>query len=94
MTKRFVIAVDNCSEVDLDSLTVFLESQGFHIWHWFSNLWLIADDTGTVKLRDLRKEIDRQLPSGSYLMFDMLGTNDWLARGTPDMADWLNKHWL
>lgn len=100
MPKQFIICTEGASVTseDRDAITRFIEGKGWHLWHWFSDLWLIADAPDGYDPNRLLEEVLGSLagPRHVRLILIMAAPPDGVRTAgfvPSDGVPWMLKHW-
>jgi len=99
MSKRLIIVTNsaNATKSSRDAITFHLESMGWPAWHWFEDIWLVANVPDEVGVSALRDAI-RALPAFSQsnpdiLIFPIKGVTDHSGFLSKDAIPWLKQYW-
>ena len=98
MKNRFILIIDSPSKEQQDSVTQFFreqynQGQDCSYWHWFSDLWLLVDNTNTWTVDKLRDKIKELIPGAHLLVFLVEKGNLWSGFGPKKMGNWLYSTW-
>lgn len=77
-----------------DLITGFLEGNGWHVWHWFEDLWLVVTpDNEQMTLSTLHGKIQENIKGHFVFVVIELAPKS-LAGFIPTAAvPWLKRHW-
>jgi hypothetical protein len=101
MSKKLIIVTNSASATDRaananerDLITGFLEGKGWHVWHWFEDLWLIKIATGEeTDASTVYLELKTLISNKNIIVFDP-GDNIHLRGNVPSGgAPWIAAHW-
>src|SRR5581483_12254349 len=98
--RRFIIATNGANTergvtaVHRDLITGYLQGKGWHVWHWFEDLWLVATPEPIPQFSIMLDEIV-ELIGDKSLFFQWVSETDfafWISSTTPSIP-WLKRHW-
>ncbi len=96
MSKKFIVALHGAPELR-DPITEYLMSQGWHVWHWYADLWLVSDVPDFVKAGDLYQAIESKIPGldvSSSIVLEMGDSLKYYGRAPKaDAWEWMREHW-
>ena len=98
MNKQFVIATNAASPSIKNEITAFIKGKNWEFWHWFDDLWLLADVGEEYTARKIYEEVLMLSPEARNLtivVFDMIKKSDrsFFGKAVPSSWDWTIKHW-
>jgi hypothetical protein len=96
MSKKFIVALHGAPDLR-DPITEHLMSQGWHVWHWYADLWLISDAPDSLTAANLHRDMESKVPGlyvSSSLVMEMGAVMKYYGRAPKAHAwDWMNEHW-
>ncbi len=93
---RFIVATDSASTTNdiRNAVTAFLEGKGWSVWHWFQDLWLVANAPESTRLVILRDEIVRAVPGlKTVMIMSTEGIKEHGGLVPSDSVAWIEEHW-
>ena len=95
MPRRILVAVNSrLADVNLrNAITKLLEAKGWEVWHWFEDIWLLADVPDTQKLEILRDEIRSLSKKNMHVLVMNVDGNGLAGRIPTAGAPWLEEFW-
>ena len=94
MKRRFVIAIDDATSDQQNTVTEFLKDKAnVGYWHWFSDVWLVSDPYQKWTAKELRDELSSLIPASHKLVVQIDGDNTWSGFGNTKMFEWLQDTW-
>ena len=93
MKRKFVVCVDDATKEQQDSLTQFFEKADVGYWHWFSDLWLVADPYNKWSATSLRDKTNEILPGAHSVVIQIDDSDTWSGFGNPKMFEWFRNTW-
>lgn len=100
--QRFLIVTNSASSSryaatasQRDKITGLLQGKGWHVWHWFEDLWLLATDTEGTKAAEVRDEILEALDGAEIHIFvlEVEHFPSLASKGPSSSIPWIRKHW-
>lgn len=98
--QRFIIITDSGADkqsrvTDRAKLTGFLQGKGWHVWHWFEELWLVATaETPKTNPKEIRKEFQATLAKPMMMIVMEFKEGSDLSAHLPRSAmPWIRQHW-
>jgi hypothetical protein len=77
-----------------DLITGFLQGKGWHVWHWFEDLWLVTVYADDVDFSQIRDEIQALLPERIHILLMEFKEDSYFTGSFPEAAiPWLKIHW-
>jgi len=95
MDANFIVVLDSGGVEQRDAISLYLQAQGFHFWHWVDNVWLISDAPVGLSPSQLWERL-AALPSLGGQKMLVLGLNSSRSFfGNLDQRawPWLQKFW-
>jgi hypothetical protein len=84
---------NSATALERDSITGFLQGKGWHVWHWYEDLWLVKADS-ILSASELRKEIQKLIRPLTQIMVFAPGDNLTYNGLVPESAlPWIKAHW-
>jgi len=96
MTGKFVIATNSTvPSLVKNSITIYLQSTGWQIWHWFEDLWLVAGVPDNFTAKDLAAalEVRSLAATGSFLVLQIEGESLYYGRAVKEAWQWMYDNW-
>jgi hypothetical protein len=79
---------------DRDLITGFLQGKGWHVWHWYEDLWLAVTDSDDPVLKTVRDELGGLLPQHVEFIIMEFKEEAFFAGAFPLAGiPWLKIHW-
>jgi hypothetical protein len=95
MSKKLIVVMESGTPEQNDVITLHLKGKGWGLWHWFKDLWLLADVPDDVTPRTLWKELSA-LPSFDKKNMIVIAANDspsYFGYGPKGCWPWLAERW-
>jgi hypothetical protein len=95
MPAKLQVALDVGTREQRDAITFHLNAKGWKLWHWYQDLWLLAEVPDEVTPRRLWEEL-RALPplsQKSVLVMGLDGTPSYYGNAPRDSWDWMADYW-
>jgi hypothetical protein len=95
LDRRMVLALDRIAVVEENTITIWIQGQGWHQWHWLPCVWLLAGVPGELTPRSLWDEI-RGLP-GLYqvrgVVFTLSDPPVFWGNNAKESWQWMQQFW-
>jgi len=91
--KRFVITLENSTELQNKKFREYIQKRGYGWWHWLTNIWLLVtdDNTNAAAIRDVLMVI---YPDSRSLVLEIPpGHCSWANFAQKESFNWLNDTW-
>lgn len=95
MARRFIVATNSAvtTKEHRDAITRHLEEQGWSVWHWFEDLWLV-NASDQIKLPELREKLTKVTFDNLHvLVLSTEGPIDHAGKVNPGGIPWLKEKW-
>lgn len=102
MAQRFIICTNGQpasanapTPDDRNKITRLFEAkEGWQVWHWFSDVWLIVDPFDSTTPRQLSDELRALLGEPKHvLVMKIEGAIGFSGYGPPDGWPWMSTNW-
>jgi hypothetical protein len=95
MPKKLMVALDGGNREQRDAITYHLNSKGWQIWHWYGDLWLLANVPDQSTPYALWSELNALPPLKGKSMLVSTVENHPLFFGVanPQSWPWMNENW-
>lgn len=91
--RRFIVVVNDASPNQQNTITAFFKNSNFAYWHWFKDLWLVIDTTGTWDAGVLRDKLNELFPPLHKFVSQVHSGKTWGINGNPESFPWLHDEW-
>lgn len=90
-----IVALDSATDAQRDEITNFLRQQGWNVWHWLSNVWLLADIPPETTPRDLWTRLESIAGPQSIKGLVMMTGQETKYWGSNDTNSWkwMDRFW-
>jgi hypothetical protein len=96
MSKKFVVALHG-SPLLRDPITGYFSAQGWRVWHWYADLWLLSEVPDELTAGILYQGIERAIPTliiSSLIVLEMGPELRYYGRAPKAEAwEWMKEHW-
>jgi hypothetical protein len=101
MPQYFVICTDSTesgenavTERERNRITRLLHAKGWHVWHWFEDVWLTVNPTDQYySAYDLNHELREKIEDERYILVMQVAPMDHAGFGPSRGWTWTNKFW-
>jgi hypothetical protein len=96
MSKKFVVALDGNPHFR-DPITKLFMSRGWRVWHWYADIWLLAEMDDWFTPRTVYACLEGAIPSietTSLMVMEMGHDLQYYGRAPSEEAwAWMSEHW-
>jgi hypothetical protein len=96
MSKKFVVALHSSPNLR-DPITDHFLGLGWHVWHWYADLWLLSGVPDEITAGDLLLGVEKSVPATLYSsIMAMEVPHDvrfWGRAAKSEAWDWTAEHW-
>ncbi len=95
MNNKMIVALDSVADFQGDMITNYLRQQGWNIWHWLSDVWLLADVPPQISPRDLWERLESiagPQPIKGFVMTTGQDPKFWGSNNS-DSWKWMGRLW-
>jgi hypothetical protein len=96
MSKKFVVSLHG-TPLLRDPITNYLMAKGWHLWHWYADLWLLSGVPDLLTAGTLYQEMQDGIPGliiASLIVIEMGPELRYFGRAPKAEAwDWMKEHW-
>lgn len=99
MSNKFIFVINSkfATASQRDSLTSFFEGKGWHVWHWFEDVWLLNSGSEELLAHDLGPQITKIIQGkngykNGFMLFGFNGAIDMAAYLNETSIPWIDKH--
>lgn len=95
MAQKFIIALDTATADARDAITNHLLAQGWKVWHWLEDLWLVSEVSDDVTPRLLWDELKAMPSVRKFSGLVMNASPEMLYWGgnKPESWVWMKENW-
>jgi|HubBroStandDraft_2_1064218.scaffolds.fasta_scaffold18665_5 hypothetical protein len=91
--KHFVLAGNELSPLQRNTITKYLSDTGYGYWHWFQDFWLVTSANNYVTSVNLRESLKLVVPGTHFMVFAVEPSPDWAGVGNETWAEWIHQNW-
>lgn len=95
MTYRFIVAINDPTTEQRNSITNYVSDQKYGYWHWYQDFWLLTTRNGDIKASTIRDSIQSVASGVTCFVLPVEGSPEsWAAFGKKEEFKWLHETWV
>lgn len=98
MKKRFIVLIERSTKDQNESFLSWIKGQKLSWWHWFQNVWLLSNSSGSFSAESIRDNVKEFYPGANIFVEELReGEGTWAGLGPNseerNMFSWLRRTW-
>jgi hypothetical protein len=86
-------AASAATAVERDRITGYLEGRGWHVWHWFEDIWLVKTDADVDPDKLLDALVEAIGTKRSLFVQVVPDPTNYQIMGSRSSFPWMDTHW-
>ena len=100
MKRRFVVAIDDETSLDVSAFLEYIREQNFGWWHWVSNFWLLTTYDSSISVNGIRDKVS-EICNRKWIVVLEVSPITWAnfgpqggeEKGARDISQWFRDNW-
>ena len=96
MPQKMIVALNVGTREQRDAITLHLNAKGWRWWHFYADLWLLADVPDAITPQVLWREFDRLPPlNGKSILITTVPDDamSFFGVAVPEAWSWMSNNW-